>query len=168
MKHRHLALLVLELVLIAQVADLKNCFGGEAKPECNGKFKDRKPTDAELKEVLRQHAAWLTDNSPFPDLNDAKVANDPRRANLCGADLDGADLSSKDLSGADLTDVKLDQANLISANLPRANLSNAKLTRMNLGGASFCGANLSGASFRSSIMEEVDLRSASLGLQRKF
>jgi hypothetical protein len=74
-----------------------NCFGDQGEVEHNGKCKGGlKPTDSELKEILKQHAAWVKDDGPFI----ARLANDPRRANFCEANLDRADLSGADLGNA--------------------------------------------------------------------
>src|SRR2546423_1171496 len=123
MKPTNLALLTFERVLIAQMFAPRHCFAGEP-PQCTGKYKGGlKPNDAELKEILRQHAAWARGDGPF-FLNDRKVANDPRRANLCDADLrvahlDGAHLGGANLGGANLSGANLSGANLFDAQLDR-------------------------------------------------
>ena len=73
-----------------------------------------------LNSILNKHKMWLL--------------NDPEgeRANLCGADLRGADLM-----GANLYKAYLCGADLMGANLMRANLSGADLM-----GADLCGAKL--------------------------
>src|SRR5680860_203999 len=70
------------------------------------------------------------------DLSDADLCN----ANLRGADLRNANLSNADLSGA----------NLSGADLPDANLSNADLS----------GANLSVADLRNADLSDAELNSA--------
>jgi hypothetical protein len=62
------------------------------------------------------------------------------KANLCWADLNGADLRWADLSGANLR-----WADLSEANLRWANLSGADLNGANLSGANLRGADLSEA-----------------------
>ena len=84
-------------------------------------------TPEALKETIRLHGLWLT--------NDAAGA----RANLSGANLSGANLSGANLSGADLR---------------RANLSGADLYGANLYGANLYGANLSGANLRRADLRE--------------
>jgi hypothetical protein len=76
MKHLHIALLVLGVVLITQVAAPLNCSDDKAKVECNGKFKGQIPTDAEMKEILHEHAIWVMDNDASPELGDPEVTND--------------------------------------------------------------------------------------------
>ena len=81
-----------------------------------------------LNSILNKHKMWLL--------------NDPEgeRANLCGADLRGADLM-----GANLYKAYLCGADLMGANLMRANLSGADLMGADLCGANLCGADLRGA-----------------------
>ena len=73
----------------------------------------------ELKEILRKHLAWLNGKcgGERADLCDANL----RGANLCGANLCDADLR-----GANLCDANLRGANLRGANLCGANLCDAK------------------------------------------
>jgi pentapeptide repeat protein len=123
-----------------------------AAPACNGKYKGRlKPPPAELADILKKHAEWLNDHSP----HNSKLANDPRRANLCDADLDGAylgaahledvDLDGAHLHGAHLEGAHLDGARLYGAYLGAARLTLAHLTRADLHGAHLEGAYLYGA-----------------------
>jgi uncharacterized protein YjbI with pentapeptide repeats len=194
MKHAYLALLTIGFLLTSQVAAPRNCLGDEPKVECNGKFKGGgSPLDAELKEILQRHAAWVKDLvGPFTfsfvepkDLDDPKVANDPRRANLCGAtlfadlrganlagaDLHGAelhvDLSHADLTGADLRGtkligMKLQVTYLTEARLNDADLQSADLRRANLAGADLRGAYLALAHLDGAHLENADLRGAGL------
>jgi hypothetical protein len=67
------------------------------------------------------------------------------RANLYGANLDGANLYGANLARANLYGANLDGANLDGANLDGANLYGANLCGANLDGANLCGANLDGA-----------------------
>jgi hypothetical protein len=71
--------------LLAQAALSLYCFSNEAKVECNGKYKGGlKPTDAELKEILKQHAAWLKDGGQLPlALDNPKVAGERQPELLC-------------------------------------------------------------------------------------
>ena len=64
--------------------------GTFAQAECVGPFKEKKPTDEQLAEVLAVHKSWLEDY--FPD-------GDERRGDLCWANLRGAFLGEADLSG---------------------------------------------------------------------
>jgi uncharacterized protein YjbI with pentapeptide repeats len=114
----------------------------------------------QIKETLRLHSLWL--------VNDLAG----KRANLCGANLYGADLRSANLSGANLYGAYLRSANLSganlygadlrSANLSGANLYGANLYGANLYGANLCGANLYGANLRSANLCGANLRSANL------
>jgi hypothetical protein len=83
------------------------------------------PTQIELNEILKLHAAWLR-------------AEGGVRAILRGAILSGADLSGAILSVAILSE----------AHLRRANLSGADLSGAYLSGADLSGAILSGADLR--------------------
>src|SRR6266700_509888 len=127
----------------------------KVQEQCQGPFKSQKPTQAELKAVLHRHEMWRDDSSP-------KDRPDPRIANLCGADLAGANFSGRYLGDADLSGANLDGANLTSTFLPDANLSvcsmeDVKLTKALLSGAILLGADLSGAELKG-----ADLRGAFL------
>jgi hypothetical protein len=91
-----------------------------------------------------------------------------RGANLCeadlsGADLRGANLCEADLSGADLREANLREANLSRAKLRWANLSVVDLRWANLSKANLVGANLCGASLYGASLSGADLREANLG-----
>ena len=120
----------------------------------------------ELKEILRLHALWLED------------ADQGRRANLRGVDLQRTDLRGADLSYADLREANLREANLRfadlrkadlrganlrSANLLIANLRGADLYDADLRGADLRGANLSSANLREANLRKANLRNANLG-----
>ena len=91
--------------------------------------KDWTPThDTWLRAAYPDFAGWLQARGLIPC------------ANLCGANLDGANLTRADLCGANL-----DGANLTRANLTRADLYGANLTRADLCGANLDGANLTRA-----------------------
>ena len=79
-----------------------------------------------LKEILERHQKWLNDEEGG------------EQANLCGANLYGADLWEANLRGANLYGADLREANLWGANLREADLR----------GADLCGANLWGANLR--------------------
>ena len=87
------------------------------------------------------------------DLCDANL----RGADLCGADLCGANLRGANLCGADLCDADLRGANLCGADLRNANLRGA-----NLRGADLCDANLRGANLRGADLCDANLRGANL------
>ena len=91
-------------------------------------------TCTELKAIIDKHAKWLRgeDGGECADLCDANLrgANlrgaDLRDANLRSANLRGADLYGANLSGADLRDANLRSANLRGADLRDANLRSAR------------------------------------------
>ena len=77
----------------------------------------KKISKDELKEILRLHALWLTDEAggKCADLRGADLSGaDLRYANLSSADLRGADLSCANLSGA-ITDKKYYQVSGIGS-----------------------------------------------------
>jgi len=91
----------------------------------------------ELKTILEQHKLWLEYEGGA-------------RADLRGADLQGANLRGADLRGAYLQDANLRWAylrgaDLQDANLRDANLQGADLQRADLQGAYLRGADLQGA-----------------------
>ncbi len=121
---------------------------------------------ADLSKILEEHKVWITsmrESGSRADLCDADLrgANlcdaDLRGANLCGANLCDADLCGADLRGADLRDADLFGANLCGANLRGANLCGADLRDADLFGADLLGADLRGANLR-----DADLRGANL------
>ena len=79
-----------------------------------------KYSDAELKDILKNHIKWLS--------GDKKGT----RANLAGADLAGAYLTGADLREANLAGAYLTGAYLRGADLRGAYLAGADLTRANL------------------------------------
>lgn len=106
MAYSRIALLVIGVAPLAQASPVAATLAPVAAPSavaavpvCNRKFKGGlEPSPAELAEILKQHAAWLKDGGR----DNPKLADDPRRANLCGADLHGAALVKAKLGGADL------------------------------------------------------------------
>jgi Pentapeptide repeats (8 copies) len=135
-----IVLLVIGVALIAQAAAVAATPTPEASPGtatlvCNGKYKGGlKPSPDELAEILKKHAEWGKDGGPY----DPELANDPRRANLCGANLFRADLRNVDLRGA-----YLEGADLSGARLDGAHLEGANLINVHLSGAELHGADLS-------------------------
>ena len=87
----------------------------------------------DLKKILDEHLLWLNGKGGS-------------RANLCDADLSGADLFGANLSDADLRGANLSDADLRCANLSDADLRNADLCRADLRNADLCRADLRGAS----------------------
>ena len=90
-------------------------------------------TSYELIKILDDHKLWIND------------ATTGKRADLRGANLEGANLSSANLKGANLSSANLKGANLSSANLEGADLEGAYLRDADLKGANLEGADLKGA-----------------------
>ncbi|EOW7176055.1 pentapeptide repeat-containing protein [Salmonella enterica subsp. enterica serovar Chester] len=91
---------------------------------------------ADLSKILEEHKVWIT-----------SMRESGSRANLCGADLCGANLRDADLCdanlcGANLRDADLRDANLCGANLRDADLRDANLCDADLRDANLCDANL--------------------------
>ena len=130
---------------------------------------------AELQKVLEAHERWLTwkhrerrAELAGADLEGARLCGRDLRkvemckANLRGADLMGADLGFADLSGADLRDANLRNADLSGADLREADLSGADLREADLMGADLGFADLSGADLRDANLRNADLSGADL------
>ncbi|CAI1783266.1 pentapeptide repeat-containing protein [Serratia entomophila] len=120
----------------------------------------------ELKEILSLHKVWVTslrESGSRANLCDANLrgANlcdaDLRDANLRGANLCDANLRDANLCGADLRGADLRDANLRGANLRGANLCDADLRDANLRGANLCGADLRGANLRGANLRDANL-----------
>lgn len=86
----------------------------------------------DLKKILYEHLLWLNGKGGS-------------RANLCDADLSGADLRCANLRNADLRNADLRCANLSDADLRDADLRGANLSNADLFGANLRGANLRNA-----------------------
>jgi hypothetical protein len=134
--------LVIALVLIFQVAMPRLAMG---QLVCNGRFKGRLSPDLdELADILKKHKEFVETNwesiSHDPPLNE-----DPRRANLCEANLDFYDLKGAYLLDANLEGASFLGADLKDAHLADADLEGANLDRAQLSGAGLAGANLAGA-----------------------
>ena len=82
----------------------------------------------DIKLILEKHAKWI------------RGEDGGERADLCGADLRGADLCDADLRDADLRGADLCDADLYYANLRGADLSGADLRGANLHSADLRGA----------------------------
>jgi hypothetical protein len=98
----------------------------------------------------------------FPYLDYPKIANDPRRANLCGADLSVAPLAGANLAGANLAGAELYAAHLEGANLKAAQLEGAHLYAAHLAGANLEGANLYAAHLNFAHLNAANLNFAYL------
>ncbi|RLQ25573.1 Secreted effector protein PipB2 [Listeria monocytogenes] len=114
---------------------------------------------AELDVVIEKHEKWLRDgHGERADLSGA----DLNGANLNGADLNGADLNGANLNGADLSYANLRRADLSYADLSGANLRRADLSGADLNGANLNGANLNGADLSYANLNGADLSYANL------
>jgi len=131
---------------------------------CTGKYKHGlKPAAAELADVLRQHAKWLKDGGP----HNPQLSHDPRKADLCDANLIGvnltnANLDHADLAGAKLMNASLDRAILTLANLTYAILKDAHLDSADLDDANLVNADLAGAHLMNASLHRTDLTLANL------
>ncbi len=106
---------------------------------------DRAPMpDEELEKILEAHRKWVEPEG-----------KEGERADLRGANLQGAYLSGTNLQKADLR-----AANLEGADLRGANLQGAALRGANLQGAALRGANLHKAVLRRANLQGADLRGA--------
>ncbi|MCV6638614.1 pentapeptide repeat-containing protein [Candidatus Albibeggiatoa sp. nov. NOAA] len=99
---------------------------------------------------LRLHREWKNEcdskaSMSFDDFKNKCDLQDPRRLNLCGADLSKLEILDKGLSGANLSFTNLKEANLSSADLSKANLAHANLSCTNLKQADLSNANLTQA-----------------------
>ncbi|EAO9733343.1 pentapeptide repeat-containing protein [Salmonella enterica] len=136
---------------------------------------------ADLSKILEEHKVWITSmresgsranlcgaNLRGAELFDANLCGANLRganlcdANLCGANLRGANLCDANLCGADLRGADLRGANLYGADLCGANLRGANLRGANLCGADLCGANLRGANLCGADLFDADLYGADL------
>ncbi|HAG2010501.1 TPA: pentapeptide repeat-containing protein [Salmonella enterica] len=116
---------------------------------------------ADLSKILEEHKLWITsmrESGSRADLCDANLYG----ADLCGADLCGANLRGADLRGADLCGANLRGADLCGADLCGADLRGADLRGADLRGADLCGANLRGADLCGADLCGADLRGADL------
>ncbi|EDT2252094.1 pentapeptide repeat-containing protein [Salmonella enterica subsp. enterica] len=121
---------------------------------------------ADLSKILEEHKVWITsmrESGSRADLCSADLRGaDLRGADLCSADLRGADLRGADLCSADLRGADLCSADLRDANLRGANLRGADLCSADLRGADLCSADLRGADLRGADLCSADLRGADL------
>ncbi|EJT0071532.1 pentapeptide repeat-containing protein [Salmonella enterica] len=101
---------------------------------------------ADLSKILEEHKVWITSMHESGSRADLCGAN-LRGANLRGADLRGANLRDADLRGADLRDADLRGADLRDADLRGADLRGADLRDADLRGADLRGADLPDLTF---------------------
>ncbi|EAA8475379.1 pentapeptide repeat-containing protein [Salmonella enterica] len=106
---------------------------------------------ADLSKILEEHKVWIT-----------SMRESGSRANLCDADLRGANLCDTNLRGADLRGANLCDTNLRGADLRGANLCDTNLRGANLRGANLCDTNLRGADLRGANLCDTNLRGANL------
>jgi len=156
------AMLWLRIIVVGTLALLSLGATAEEKEKC-GPYDgvDLTNDPVLLERILSVHKEWLADSERSED--------DPRRANLCRADLamvdlswSCANLSEAYLLGADLSKAYLGKANLSEANLRGADLSEAGLGKANLSEADLGEANLSEAYLGKANLSEADLRGADL------
>lgn len=126
----------------------------EVLTQCQGRFKNRHLAEEELEKVLSDSKAWY--ETYLGEFNTQQAKSDPRRANLCGANLVGHNLSGARLEDANLSGARLWDANLSGARLAGANLSGADLLGANLSGAYLNFANLGNANFEPKDVPDAD------------
>ncbi|ECN6988181.1 pentapeptide repeat-containing protein [Salmonella enterica subsp. enterica serovar Typhimurium] len=111
---------------------------------------------ADLSKILEEHKVWIT------SMRESGSRANLCDANLCGADLRGANLCDANLCGADLRGANLCDANLCDANLCDTNLCDANLCDTNLCDANLCDTNLCDTNLRGADLYGADLRDANL------
>ncbi|EIX9819559.1 pentapeptide repeat-containing protein [Salmonella enterica] len=111
---------------------------------------------ADLSKILEEHKVWIT------SMRESGSRANLCDANLCGADLRGANLCDANLRGADLRGANLCDANLCGANLCGANLCDANLCDTNLCDANLCDTNLRGADLYGADLRDANLCGADL------
>ncbi|ARV66934.1 pentapeptide repeat-containing protein [Salmonella enterica] len=121
---------------------------------------------ADLSKILEEHKVWITsmrESGSRANLCDANLCGaDLRGANLCDANLRGADLRGANLCDANLCGANLCDANLCGANLCGANLCDANLCDTNLCDANLCDTNLRGADLYGADLRDANLCGADL------
>jgi uncharacterized protein YjbI with pentapeptide repeats len=124
--------------------------------------KQWKPSRAELERILSAHQDW-TQNSDSASSSGGRVFTPSvGRADLCNADLSGAELAGFTLQKADLRGANLSRAKLKNANLEFAELNGADLTQADLREARLNQAKLSGADMRHTNLSRARLNNADL------
>ncbi|EBD3326977.1 pentapeptide repeat-containing protein [Salmonella enterica] len=121
---------------------------------------------ADLSKILEEHKVWITsmrESGSRANLCDANLCGaDLRGANLCDANLRGADLRGANLCDANLCGADLRGANLCDANLRGADLRGADLRGANLCDANLCDTNLCDANLCDTNLRGADLYGADL------
>ncbi len=144
-----LPLIIVLAILIPQLAGPVEA--SDHENNCNGalrQYAGDEPTQEELTAILKKHERWL--NKPAPRDND-----DPDRAYLCGANLQGGLPWKVNLQGADLTNADLRGVH-VSPDLSHADLEYAHLEEANLAGAHLAGAHLAGADLSGAEVKGAD------------
>jgi uncharacterized protein YjbI with pentapeptide repeats len=103
-------------------------------------------TNDDLKNILENHKKWLNTDK-----------KEGAKANLGGANLNGAPLARADLREAILFYVDLRKANLFETNLSGAFLSHADLSGTVLDSTDFRGAYMRGINLKEAILLQADL-----------
>ncbi|MDM8557830.1 pentapeptide repeat-containing protein [Candidatus Parabeggiatoa sp. HSG14] len=143
--------------------------------ECEGPYKGQTVTPEQLKKIFAQHLLWLRETKQNEKYGGRPDYQDKRRANLCGAQLQGINLAKADLSLANLKHANLSKARLLRVNLHRAwlddailhkaelfkaDMSQAFLSRANLSHADLYKANLTEADLKKSNFNDTNLHGA--------
>jgi hypothetical protein len=165
MANSRIARVVIVVLVIAQAATAEPCLGAETaqaqtmpRPRkivtagivfengdyiCSQKYARVKFPLDKLPAIVKQHESWLAAGGA----KNPTLANDPRRANLCGTNLEGANLLGADLSGAYLLATHLNGAHLNGAELEGAHLNGAYLYGTQVSKAGLAYADLKYASY---------------------
>ena len=117
---------------------------------CTGEYAGRSVSEEVLLAILVDHGQWLFDH------HDSKG----KQANLCGAELSGADFREQDLSGANFQGANLSRADFTAATLVHVNFHKANVSEASLYAVDMRGANASGAMFRLADFRKADLSQA--------
>ncbi len=146
--------------------------------KCDGKYKSQKsPSPDELNQILKNHKEWLREfdrrntelkldpgglSSIPPRIKDVSI-NDPRKANLCQANLRWTTLlENADLREADLSDADLQESVLNGTHLERASLTGTILINASLRNAFLMGAHILHADLRGVDLTEANLKEAQI------
>jgi hypothetical protein len=153
-KLRSVGIVCLELLLAAP-SWAQEPFGLEPCPHDKGWT----PGKEELQQVLSDHMTWLNKDAI------ERRRNFKGRANLCNANLRGAQLNYADLRGAqlnnaDLRGAQLNNASLVLAQLNNADLNLTQLKYANLIAAQLNNADLTGAELKDAKIAYLDLTGA--------
>ena len=120
-------------------------------------------TPDRLDDVLSAHRAWLIKSGYIkPSETEPELQAEPRRANLCRADLRNANLAGAFLVEADMREADLSGASLVNANMIAADLRGANLVGADMRGANLFKANLETANLTGADLQEAYLNQANL------